>query len=171
MFITSCKHLGSYSHNAFMFRSPITKHNYIAFSLTIHQSCCNKWWKMNIQASFLTIILVNNKYIGIVKIPEVSKVVKPRDDAGSLPDSKFHGANMGSTWVLSAPDGPHVGPMNLAIRDCLEQCLRAKNTKCRFLSSIIALKASSRASVFVVVIANSSVELSIIAASPHSIPC
>ena len=24
---------------------------------------------------------------------------------------------MGSTWVLSAPDGPHVGPMNLAIRE------------------------------------------------------
>ena len=23
---------------------------------------------------------------------------------------------MGPTWVLSAPDGPHVGPMNLAIR-------------------------------------------------------
>ena len=33
------------------------------------------------------------------------------------PDSKVHGANMGSTWVLSAPDGPHFGPMNLAIRD------------------------------------------------------
>ena len=32
------------------------------------------------------------------------------------PDSKGHGANMGPTWVLSAPDGPHVGPMNLAIR-------------------------------------------------------
>ena len=32
------------------------------------------------------------------------------------PDSKVHGANMGPTWVLSAPDGPHVGPMNLAIR-------------------------------------------------------
>ena len=31
------------------------------------------------------------------------------------PDSKVHGANMGPTWVLSAPDGPHVGPMNLAI--------------------------------------------------------
>ena len=27
-----------------------------------------------------------------------------------------HGADMGPTWVLSAPDGPHVGPMNLAIR-------------------------------------------------------
>ena len=32
------------------------------------------------------------------------------------PDSKVHGANMGPTWVMSAPDGPHVGPMNLAIR-------------------------------------------------------
>ena len=32
------------------------------------------------------------------------------------PDSKVHGANMGPTWVLSAPDGPHVDPMNLAIR-------------------------------------------------------
>ena len=28
-----------------------------------------------------------------------------------------HGANMGPTWVLSAHDGPHVGPMNLATRD------------------------------------------------------
>ena len=33
-----------------------------------------------------------------------------------FPDSKVHGANMGPTWVLSAPVGPHVGPMNLAIR-------------------------------------------------------
>ena len=32
------------------------------------------------------------------------------------PDSKVHGANMGPPWVLSAPEGPHVGPMNLAIR-------------------------------------------------------
>ena len=34
-----------------------------------------------------------------------------------LPDSNVHGANMGPTWVLSASDGPHVGPMNLAIRE------------------------------------------------------
>ena len=34
----------------------------------------------------------------------------------NFPDSKVHGANMGPTWVLSALDGPHVGPMNLAIR-------------------------------------------------------
>ena len=29
--------------------------------------------------------------------------------------SQIHGANMGPTWFLSAPDGPHVGTMNLAI--------------------------------------------------------
>ena len=34
----------------------------------------------------------------------------------NIPDSKVHGANMGPTWVLPAPDGPHVGPINLAIR-------------------------------------------------------
>ena len=34
----------------------------------------------------------------------------------TFPDNKVHGANMGPTWVLSAPDGPHVGPMELAIR-------------------------------------------------------
>ena len=31
------------------------------------------------------------------------------------PYRNVHWANMGPTWVLSAPDGPHVGPMNLAI--------------------------------------------------------
>ena len=36
----------------------------------------------------------------------------------SIPDSKVHGANMGPTSVLLAPDGPHVGPLNLVIRDC-----------------------------------------------------
>ena len=35
----------------------------------------------------------------------------------AIPDSKVHGANMGPTWVLSAPDGPHVGPMNISIWD------------------------------------------------------
>ena len=35
----------------------------------------------------------------------------------AIPDSKVHGANMGPTWVLSAPDGPHVGPMSLAVKE------------------------------------------------------
>ena len=33
-----------------------------------------------------------------------------------IPDSNVHGANMGPTWVLSAPDVSHFGPMNLAFR-------------------------------------------------------
>ena len=32
---------------------------------------------------------------------------------------------MGPAWVLSAPDGPHVGPMNLAIRDLVICCVCA----------------------------------------------
>ena len=46
-----------------------------------------------------------------------------RPAAYAIPDSKAHGAIMGPTWVLSTPDGPHVGPMNLAIGDvngCVE---------------------------------------------------
>ena len=39
----------------------------------------------------------------------------------NIPDSKIHGANMGPTWVLSVPCGPHEGPMNLAIRDGLNK--------------------------------------------------
>ena len=47
-----------------------------------------------------------------------------------------HWANMGPTWVLMAPDGPHVGPMNLAIRDlrikwaCLISNKRKKGSSC-----------------------------------------
>ena len=33
----------------------------------------------------------------------------------NVPDNKVHGANMGPTWVLLAPCGPHVDSMNLAI--------------------------------------------------------
>ena len=37
------------------------------------------------------------------------------------PDSKVHGANMGPTWVMLSPVGPHVGPMNLAIWDASDK--------------------------------------------------
>ena len=43
--------------------------------------------------------------------------VKITVQSQAIPDSKVHWVNMGPTWVLLAPDGPHVGPMNLAIRD------------------------------------------------------
>ena len=49
------------------------------------------------------------------------------------PDSKAHEADMGPTWVLSVPDGPHVGPVNLAI---LEAIMRPHQTD-RFLKNLI----------------------------------
>ena len=63
-----------------------------------------------------------------------------------FPDSKVHGANMGPTWVLSALDGPHVGPMNLAIRvgikAPIEPCwtwYQGSGFICMFISSFINL--------------------------------
>ena len=46
-----------------------------------------------------------------------------------FPDSKVHGAKMGPTWVLPAPDGPHVVPMNLAIRVVFLWTIARDNTK------------------------------------------
>ena len=52
--------------------------------------------------------------VGTIKTIPLTDTVQSRN----YPDNKVHGANMGPTWVLSAPDGPHVGPMNLAMRVC-----------------------------------------------------
>ena len=62
---------------------------------------------------------------------------------GSNPDSKVHAAHMGPTWVLSAPGGPHVGPVNLAVREgmyhlpCITNVLYAKCVPTYMLSVII----------------------------------
>ena len=37
-------------------------------------------------------------------------------DRWYTPDSKVYGANMGPIWGLQEPGGPHVGPMNFAVR-------------------------------------------------------
>ena len=37
-----------------------------------------------------------------------------------LPDSKVRVANMGPTWGRQDPGGPHVDPMNFAIRGYIE---------------------------------------------------
>ena len=50
------------------------------------------------------------------KICSLSNWQKFKASIGRVPDNKVHGANMGPTWVLSAPDGPHIGSRNLAIR-------------------------------------------------------
>ena len=60
--------------------------------------------------------------VPLFALPQIKKTyVKYWDSIGPsglnpYPDSTVHGANMGPNWVLSDPEGPHVGPMNLAIR-------------------------------------------------------
>ena len=51
----------------------------------------------------------------VIKIPVEDN--EPFIPCMHIPDCKVHGAKMGPTWVLSAPGGPHVGLMNLAILD------------------------------------------------------
>ena len=58
-------------------------------------------WDMGLVPCGICEILINNGMWSLIQ---------------GYPDSKVHGANMGPTWVLSAPDGLHVGPINLAIR-------------------------------------------------------
>ena len=43
-------------------------------------------------------------------------VLKSYSDIVNSLDSNVHVAHVGPTWVLSAPGGPHVGHMNIAIR-------------------------------------------------------
>ena len=57
-------------------------------------------------------------YVVSNKIPRVAfpSPWNSHSDKKNSPDNKVDGANMGPTWVLSAPGGPHVGPIDLAIR-------------------------------------------------------
>ena len=66
------------------------------------------------QGSAICLVL-NIKYSSIQRFTIQS--VENLHASSHSPDNKVHGAIMGPTWVLSAPDGPHVDPMNLAIRE------------------------------------------------------
>ena len=44
---------------------------------------------------------------------QINKSVITRTLSKTNTDSKVHGANMGPTWVLSAPDGPMLSPWTL----------------------------------------------------------
>ena len=52
------------------------------------------------------------------------------------PDSKVCGANMEPNWVLLAPDGPHVDPMNLALRGLNSSKLSKKIKNMPYLSAV-----------------------------------
>ena len=76
----------------------------------------------------------------------ISKLIKQNN-----PNSKCRGANMEPTWVLSAPGGPHVGPINLAIREILvvklpsgeRHAISSKKILCRFSQWFDAVRCES----------------------------
>ena len=59
--------------------------------------------------------MIDRTMIIYLIINSLSLPPDPRGTTEHISDSKVHGANMGPTWALSAPGGPHVGPMNVAI--------------------------------------------------------
>ena len=133
---------GSYCTNIFfklILRINILRNSYeMGLTWEPHHSC---WWWVNIwvnigsgngllpdgtkpwpEPMFTQIChhmasLGHNELILYAARGKISKTGMP---AG--PDSKVHGANMGPSWVLSAPDRPHVGPLNLAIRGMPAAC-------------------------------------------------
>ena len=60
--------------------------------------------------------LVTFKYYTRIALLNVISIQMPCWWGKGSQIKKIHGANMGPTWVLSAPYGPHVSPMNHAIR-------------------------------------------------------
>ena len=86
-----CHHVASLGHNELTTAIRIQCHFQISLTL-------------NIGSGNGLLLSVNKPLLGLIL---------------SNPDSKVHRAIMGPTWVLSAPDRPHDGPMNLAIREAL----------------------------------------------------
>ena len=73
------------------------------------------WWQQAITwTNFYLLVKLWGKVVYLKLLPHFSN----NSLWHSNPDSKVHGANMGPTWVLSSPGGPHVGPMKIAIREC-----------------------------------------------------
>ena len=54
------------------------------------------------------------------------------------PDIKVCGANIGPNWVLSATDGPHVGPMDLVVREDMNIQLIDENSRMMCLKHPVA---------------------------------
>ena len=77
----------------------------------------NPAWTISSYKVLVNISLSNKQ--GVVYLVDgtaaINMIVRP------CPARKVLGANMGPNWVLSAPDGPHVGPVNLAIRLCIRR--------------------------------------------------
>ena len=73
------------------------------------------WHYMKLVSVSITLpIMLKVTFIGDRLLCYSSECNSPKGQVS--PDNKVHGANMGPTWVVSAPDGPHVGPVKLVMQ-------------------------------------------------------
>ena len=77
------------------------------------------WFKLGNSISIIGLNSHSQSPINDYESPLWSSIINLRSSM-NCPDNKFHGATIRPTWALSAPDGPHVCPMNLAIRVIME---------------------------------------------------
>ena len=63
--------------------------------------------------------IINSRHRGGTFKDDPARDIGARRDL-TIPDSKVHGANKGPIWGRQDPGGPHVGPMNLAIWECVD---------------------------------------------------
>ena len=75
------------------------------------------WWGQCISQCF--------QLIAPVRIANDNQGLSWHIDITQTSTTHIHGANMGPTWALLAPYGPHIGPMNLAIRVWMTSLIRS----------------------------------------------
>ena len=100
--------------------SPLCRFSYSWINPTHVQGLCCLYsiaWSYLIEENFMFSFLVrwNIYWISLRDVITQHRLMEWKYII-KLPDNKVHGTNMGPTWVLSAPFGPHIGPMDLAIR-------------------------------------------------------
>ena len=92
--------------------------------MTSHKSCM---WPTKPCTYILKCMFLHRPLRKFVSKYQLCNASKPtyschQGPLGYVPASKVRGANTVPTWVLPAPGGPHIDPMNLAIRGQCTRC-------------------------------------------------
>ena len=99
---------------------PVARSFDVFFDLRLNEGLSEQWRGCWFETQSRPLWRHCNGYIGCDNDTPYGKSGSFRGQATcdiQIPNSTVHWANMGHIWVLSAPDGPHVGPMNFAIWD------------------------------------------------------
>ena len=99
----------------FVSQRPVTRNFDVFFDLLLNQRLSKQSWGWWFETPSRSLCGYCNDITRIYRDPLVVYPLALGNRMHDSQDSKVYGANMGPTRVLSAPDGPHVGPMNLAI--------------------------------------------------------